>query len=165
MEAAYFGRLEIMRMLISAGANVNYVNASGEAAVHRALQKGRDMAFNLLIDAGLNLPSYKFEELKSSLIFQAIAGGSSQAIYSLIDKGFDLSARREGGDTPLTYAVTMHSPRKVVETLLSLGADPCVADSSGKLPEQWLSENDEYRKEYGHVLDGACRLFKERTKK
>jgi ankyrin repeat protein len=160
MEAAYFGRLEIMRMLISAGADVNYANTVGEGAVHRALQRGHGMAFNILVDAGLNLEKLRADEVKDSLVHQAVYGGSLQAIQSLAENGFDLSSIRSNGDTPLTYAVTMLASNSVVETLLSYGADPCVVNADGRLPEQLISSEEKYRKHFGDYFEGACEKFK-----
>jgi hypothetical protein len=163
MEAAYFGHLEIMRMLIKAGADINYVNAKMQGAVHRALQKGGSMAVNILIDAGLDLERYKADELKNSLVFQAIDGGDWEALYLFVERGFELNSRRDDGQTPLTYSVRVLAPRNVIETLLSGGADPCVTNAEGQLPEQLVLSDDKYRVKFRGLLDDECSKSKLRA--
>jgi len=163
MLAASHGNLEIMRMLIHAGADVNYKAAYGKAAVHSALRGGQDMAIHILIDAGLRLESYKANEFAYSLVFQAIEGGSSHALFLLIEKNFDVSSRRENGDTPLTFAIWNLVKIGTIEQLLAAGADPCITNADGVLPEQLVASDEKYKERFGSMLKDECEISKLRT--
>jgi ankyrin repeat protein len=132
MLAASMGRLEIMRMLITSGANVAYAVAGGRkrTAGHEALERGEVRAFLVLLDTGFPVRDYRVSNA-DNLIFSAIAGESVGAIRVLHENGFDFNEPRAAGRNPLTFAVENKSTREIVANLLLHGASPCGRDEKG----------------------------------
>lgn len=164
MQATAYERLEIMRMLIKAGADVNYTEAeSGIRVIDRALTSGKYLSLRLLVDAGVDLKKYRTNELQDSLVELAIDGGSTNILYFLKENGFDMSSQRANGQTPLTYAISIGASYYMVSHLMYAG-NPCIKNKEGQLPEQMaknMSPRDGSGDTYG-LLDGACKEYERR---
>lgn len=162
MQATSLGRLEIMRMLLRAGAEIDYSINLGRrrAAVHEALEHGETRALHLLIDAGLNLDRYRKEQSTDSLIFSAIVGGSPSSLHVLYENSFAMNGPHLNGETPLTFAVSTSASRQMVQALLGHGADPCMANASGETAVRLATESDlraaANELKYADLFEGTC---------
>jgi ankyrin repeat protein len=73
------------------------------------------------------------------LIHYAAVSGNEKLIRLLVQKGANLNARDQRGETPLAHAVAHQEKTKPVKVLLELGADPNVADNEGRTPIYWAA--------------------------
>jgi ankyrin repeat protein len=124
--AAWFARVELMKLLLAAGADLNWPDTSGRSTLAYAIRSGSPEAVHLLIEHGLD-PN---EPLGSSFgrqiaPFEAAIYESAHpaaALQSLIDAGVDVN---QVGTywTPL-IAATVIGDADLVRYLLERGADP-----------------------------------------
>ncbi len=84
-------------------------------------------------------------------LHHAVRFRSPMAVQTLIEHGANVNqACRRNGSTPLHRAVTqtgapgtsgrMAEAREIVERLLAAGADPSIANRSGKLPAEYTQD-------------------------
>lgn len=138
MVAAERGELEIMRMLLRAGADPNYA-AKGQTAAHLALRHEEKFAFYVLLNAGYDLKKQALRTDGGNLLFTAVDAHLHTMIPSLVEAGFDPNRPRLDGKTVLHHAAERDNWLAIV-VLLSVGADPCIRDASGKTaPELYAS--------------------------
>lgn len=149
--AAYNGHEEIVRLLLTAGAQAQTLNRHGETPLHEVAassaygnddssRAGARRIVVLLLDAGADPKHVSKENLVSRR-------GRATAAHTLAATiGGDLALREilrvapnlvhavdQRGDTPLTVAVLERRP-DAVEALLEAGADPLTTNPSGESP-------------------------------
>lgn len=129
--AASLGRLEILRLLIKAGANVEY-RLRGFSAAKAALGAGQERAFRYLAEAGFDLKAERAVMDGENLIFYAIAGNSVGAVLALDEAGFDVNRPRRNGLSPLLYSLQQRKADALIEVLLDIGANACEKDAKGR---------------------------------
>lgn len=119
-------RLDIMKLLIEKGANVNAQNKFGKTALMYAIQYGNLDAVKMLVEhkADVNLAT-----------FENVDG------YETCE--YDLAAKKR---TPLMYAA-WHANDEVVKYLLSKGAKQEAKDTEGHDYTFYLTKNDYLRKD------------------
>lgn len=131
-------RLEIMRLLLTAGANVNR-NTGGGTALESAAYFVDLEAVRLLLEAGAdpNLADrWGLTPLLASLtVIPREEDGQLELIRLLLARGADVNVvRRMNGSTPLFDAVQRGGTgTKLTELLLSYGADPNARDGTGAI--------------------------------
>jgi len=133
-EAAADGDIELVKSLISKGADVNERGGWGNTPLHHACRKGHAEVAKLLISKGAyvnarsgNAPSTSGDlPSRSGMtpLHYAAASGDKQTVKLLLSKGADINAKNTGGMTPLFEA--MKSPaaarKEIVELLMAKGA-------------------------------------------
>ncbi|XP_014663141.1 PREDICTED: putative ankyrin repeat protein RF_0381 [Priapulus caudatus] len=129
--AAYSGRLNIMRLLLEAGAVPNVAHTkSGETPLMYAAWVGEEAMVQMLLSHGADAnatDSYGWTSLHI-----AVCSGRLDIVRLLLEAGADPSvADTESGMTPLMMAVRKGN-EAAVQMLLSHGADPNAADSQGQ---------------------------------
>ena len=67
------------------------------------------------------------------------------AVSLLLDRGADLTARDQLGQTPLHKAARSGTNAAVVALLLDHGADPKLRDKTGKLPVEYAEKNEQLK--------------------
>jgi ankyrin repeat protein len=102
--AAITGRLEIARMLIDAGANVNVQDDNGYAPLHVAAKYGNEEILRMLIDAGANV------NVQSNTgwtpLHDVAYEGNVEIARILIDAKANVNVQDEDGRNPYYYAET-----------------------------------------------------------
>jgi ankyrin repeat protein len=137
-------RVEIVKTLILAGADVNRKGCYGRQAIHEAAGKTTDEAFailELLLWAGCELE--KKDCLGSTPLHKAKSGRIATA---LIQGGANIESRtssldciQPSGYTPL-YWHACESSIEIVEILIQAGADVNARCDNGKTPLRWCLE-------------------------
>ena len=130
--AAVYGNVEVMKLLIVKGAEVNArAPVSGWTPLHSAALQGQLEAAKVLLAAGAD-PNAKASLGDTPLHFGAMKG-YDQLVALLLDKGADVNAKGNNALTALHYAAEK-GYRSVVEVLLAHGADVTAKDNNGKTP-------------------------------
>ena len=119
MHAANSGTIEMMRVLLAAGADPKAVNARNATALHWCVTDIAKM--KLLLSKGADINA-KTAEGRSPLYMAATLPAGAPLVQALLDAGADPNASTIAGLTPLFPAAT-HSFESV-QILLAKGADP-----------------------------------------
>ncbi len=130
--AARLGKIEIARMLIDAGADVNIQNEEEDTPLHIATRWCNIKTIKLLLDSGadVNIKNKKgWTPLHSTLAIEYL--DKLTLLLSVPD--IDLNVQDTEGWTPLHWAVYFNE-FKVVEILVDAGARKDIRDDGGRLP-------------------------------
>ena len=102
MIGAWEGNIDMMRLFISRGANINRMNGNGETAIILAAWRGQLEAVKWLVERGarINAPARQW----SPLHYAVFAGHREVADY-LMDQGADINALSTNGSSVLMMAI------------------------------------------------------------
>jgi hypothetical protein len=110
------GYAEVIRSLITAGAQINLQDFEGNTPLHLACQKGQDETVEYLLGCTFMDHRLKNKEEKTCLHLAA-EGGHVPTIKSLLEKGISVNAKDNEKKTALNYAKI----RSVTRELLQAG--------------------------------------------
>ncbi len=119
--ACYGGHMELVKFLLSKGADIETKFANGSTALFWSIPEGHIDIVKLLITKGADIQAKQNDG--TTLLHIAAAFGQTEIAELLIDKGLDPNTKQNEWLTPLVYAV-LRGHRDVVELLLDRGADP-----------------------------------------
>jgi ankyrin repeat protein len=152
-------RSEMIRILLSKGADPNRIDSMGNTPLMRAVELGDENGSHAvvqqLLTAGARVNERSGPWLETPL-YRASRIADAELVNMLIANGADVLARDRHGRTPLHAAAS--SPRHVSEieatirVLLRDGADPMILDRNGKRPIDLLRDS-RYTKEIHDLLD------------
>jgi ankyrin repeat protein len=128
------GRLEIVKMLIAAGASVEAelreyrrdpVDWEWEGSVHVAAREGYLEIVRILLESGGKSALNCFDYVSRTPLMIAVERGDFEMARLFIEAGADVNAHDEVriGDTALKYAVESQG-LEMIKLLLDAGADP-----------------------------------------
>ncbi len=129
--AAYYGRVEIARMLIDAGADVNVQDTDDWAPLHYATRDGILEIVQMLIDAKANL-DVQDEDGRTPLHWAA-GTGRVEIARMLIGAGADVNVQNEFEQTPLHLAAR-DGRVEIARMLIGAGARKDIRDDEGRTP-------------------------------
>lgn len=138
MIGAWEGKIELMRLFISRGADINQPNANGETALTLAAWRGNLEAARWLVERGarINVPARQW----SPLHYAVLAGQTSVVDY-LIAEGANINALSTNGSSVLMLAV--HEGRQeLAQKLIDLGADRTPKNDWGDGALEWAMRNN-----------------------
>ena len=128
MRAASLGRIEAIRQLLNAGADIEARGNNGFTALMLAAGLGRIEAIRQLLNAGADIEA---RDNNDSTALMLTAGfGQLEAIRVLLNAGADIEARNNGGMTALMFAAAFGQP-EAIQVLLKAGADKWARTNSG----------------------------------
>lgn len=130
--ATISGFSEIVRALISGGADVNQADSRGMSALHYASYSTIDdpiMLITSLVEAGADIDALNDEEITPLLI--AAMRGTTEIARLLVDAGADIEALTDYGETPLSVAVEQNHP-EFVALMISAGAELNLTNRFGR---------------------------------
>ncbi len=145
-------RVEIAKMLIKAGTDVNSVkNHRKSSPLHYASdgyinhafwdEKRQVKTIKYLLDAGADINGQ--DKNGATPLHRAVRTRCAEAVNCLFKAGFDPTIKNKSGSTPFHLAVqntgrggtgtqiTVDSQRKIIETFISFGIDPNLKDGKG----------------------------------
>eukprot|EP01060_Flectonema_neradi_P029517 TRINITY_DN409_c1_g1_i2.p1 TRINITY_DN409_c1_g1~~TRINITY_DN409_c1_g1_i2.p1 ORF type:complete len:425 (+),score=109.11 TRINITY_DN409_c1_g1_i2:63-1277(+) len=102
--AAWHTQLEVVKYLLSVGADANQVNDKEESPLRNALQKGDvDVSFTLMEKSSLDniIESTRKQECQDTSLYLAAKVGNLEAVKAIVDLGGNgLSQQARSGSTP-----------------------------------------------------------------
>jgi ankyrin repeat protein len=130
--AAFYGRKEIIDLLLEKGADINRSEERmGAAPLVSAIVAGEPEIASYLIDLGADV-NHQTNDGSSALLFAAAQGYSGLA-SKLIEKGAVIDTGTAHGETPLMFASDCGSV-ETLRILASAGADLNAETNSGETP-------------------------------
>ena len=129
MIASYFGREDVVRILLGAGADVNIKGDDGWTALMIAVESGHKEIVEMLLDRGADV-NQKNEHSTTALMI-ASYWGREDVVGILLEGGADVHQKDNDGETALMNA-SEKGYKGVVEMLLQNGADVHQKDNDGE---------------------------------
>ena len=119
LNASGRGHLDVVRLLLENGADVNAADISGNTALMRASENGHTDVVRLLLEKGVDVNAvYNHGE---TALMRASAWGHLDAVRLLLEKGADVNAVNDYGETALMLA-SREGHLDVVKLLETYGA-------------------------------------------
>jgi len=139
MEAAYAGKLDTVRSLLSRGVPPDVTDDEMHTPLMWAAFNGHTPVVRLLLDKGATLDA-KDENGRCALMY-ASSGPFAETVRLLLDEGaeVDLQGTLEGFTALMTAAA--EGQIEVVRLLLDHGADPALKDKDGDTAEIFARQN------------------------
>lgn len=134
--------IEIARVLIEAGADVNIANEQ----LFSAVKKGDIERVRKLIAVGVNV-DITDEDGRTPLNLAASVG-YTKMVEILVNKGAGVNIADKNGYTPLHWTIIqglIESTKEVMKTLINEGADVNMEDKNGSTPLHWAVGIDDIR--------------------
>ena len=133
MIGAWEGNIDLMRLFISRGADINRLNANGETAIALAAWRGNQEAVKWLLDRGarINAPGRQW-----SALHYAVFAGHGQVMDYLIEQGADIDARSTNGSSVLMMAI-YEGREELARKLIEKGADRTPRNDWGDGALEW----------------------------
>ncbi len=120
--------VELVGVLITAGAKVNTVGQNGETALSLAIALEQPVVAKYLVDAGAEVN--RVTGNRSYPIIEASKKGFEHLVNQLLQRGADVDQQDQLGRSALVSAVAQGQNR-IVNTLLKAGADARQKDKNG----------------------------------
>lgn len=160
--ASAMGRLKIVKLLLTAGADVFRVNKSGQTALMRSVMFANNYdvrkfpeLYELLHRSTLNIDNMN-RTVFHHIVDVAMSKGKTHAaryyMESILNRLGDypteladiINFQDEEGETALTLAARCRSKR-LVKLLIDHGADPKITNRDGKSAEDYILEDERFR--------------------
>lgn len=125
--AAMSGQRAILKLLLKQGAEVMNSDGESHTALHYAASFGHAEIAKLLLENSASTS-------EKSLLRTAVINGHVKMVMLLLDRGADISATTDDGQTPLHRAAVYGGDVKVAELLLDRGADISTTTDVGGTP-------------------------------
>ena len=129
--AASVNHIEMVKLLIKHGANINSKDEADNSPLHWAIYNGHGKLANLLIESGAYIHSRNYND---NLPIQVAAhAGLPEVIQQLIEAGSPINAQDQVGDTPL-HDAALQGQVEAAQVLIEAGADVNATNNAGKTP-------------------------------
>ncbi|XP_008215505.1 ankyrin repeat domain-containing protein 50 isoform X1 [Nasonia vitripennis] len=127
--AARHGYSDVVKVLLTAGANVDHADCDGWTALRAAAWGGHTKVVEQLLECGAMVDCADWDQ--RTALRAAAWGGHEEIVKALLQHGADVNRTDDEGRTALIAAAYMgHS--EIVEHLLDFGAEIDHADSDGR---------------------------------
>ena len=160
--ACAMGRIRVVKLLLSAGADIFKVNKAGQTALMRSVMFANNYdvrkfpeLYELLHRSTLNIDNYN-RTVFHHIVDVAMSKGKTHAaryyMETVLNRLADypreladvINFQDEEGETALTMAARCRSKR-LVKILIDHGADPKIANRDGKSTEDYILEDERFR--------------------
>ena len=138
MIGAWEGNVDLMRLFIARGADINKVNANGESPIVLAAWRGNLPAVKWLLERGarINAPDGQW-----SALHYAVFAGHGEVVNYLMEQGANIDARTTNGSSVLMMAV-YEGREALARLLIEKGADRSVKNDWGDGALEWAMRNN-----------------------
>lgn len=131
--------LEMIRLLIDAGADVNADGPAGTTPLAAACSQTRSVPIvEFLLNRGANVNANGYNG--TSPLYQAVRKSNAAIAELLIDRGANVKAKNANGESILHYAA-LNNMQSTADLLLACGAEINARDNEGKTPLGWSLGN------------------------
>jgi ankyrin repeat protein len=131
-KAAEKGDVDVLKILVSQGADVNDNAGFGITPLHAAAGNGKIEAVQFLVSAGADVHA-KLDDGRTPLYLAALAG-SIEVVEFLVSQGADVHAKTANGGYTLLHASVSGGNVNVVEFFIAQGVDVHAKDNWGNTP-------------------------------
>ena len=135
---AWEGNLELMRLFLAHGADIDYRNGNGETALLLAAWQGRQAAVDWLLERGAKINA---GEKQWSALHYAVFAGHGDLARQLIERGADIDAKSSNGSSVLMMAI-YEGREELARLLIEKGADRSVKNDWGDGALEWAMRNN-----------------------
>ncbi|CAE6422564.1 unnamed protein product [Rhizoctonia solani] len=160
--ACAMGRIRVVKLLLSAGADIFKENKSGQTPLMRSVMFANNYdvrkfpeLYELLHRSTLNVDSFNrtvFHHIVDVAMSKGKAHAARYYMETLLSRLSDfpdeladvINFQDDDGETALTMAARCRSKR-LVKILLDHGADPKIANRDGKTTEDYIFEDERFR--------------------
>ncbi|KAI6047058.1 hypothetical protein EDC04DRAFT_581319 [Pisolithus marmoratus] len=175
--ASAMGRLRIVKLLLTAGADIFKVNKAGQTALMRSVMFANNYdvrkfpeLYELLHRSTLNIDNYN-RTVFHHIIDVAMSKGKTHAaryyMETVLNRLADypkeladvINFQDEDGETALTMAARCRSKR-LVKLLIDHGADPKIRNRDGKSTEDYILEDERFRSSPGPISRLSAMSFR-----
>lgn len=172
--ACAMGRVRVVKLLLTAGADIFKVNKGGQTPLMRSVMFSNNYdvrkfpeLYELLHRSTLNIDNFN-RTVFHHVVDLAMSKGKTHAaryyMETLLNRLADfpqeladiINFQDEDGETALTLAARCRSKR-LVKLLIDHGADPKIRNSDGKTTEDYILEDERFR--YSPTLRGQALPF------
>lgn len=112
--AAHLGRVEVVKILLQANANIDLKDEEGDAALHYAAFGNQAEVVRVLVSHGANADL--LNDAKCTALYVAVNKGFTEIVQILCEHNCDVNLPDSFDDTPLHYAITADL-KSVIEIL------------------------------------------------
>jgi ankyrin repeat protein len=137
--AVFHNQPAAVQALLDKGASPGLKDRRGFTPLALAAHYAKPEIVGLLLD---RTPPGEQNAARTSLLLVAAAGGRTDNVRLLLDKGADVNARTDNGQTPLMLAAKS-AKKDTVKLLLEKGADAGVRDQAGNRALEYAKSDDE----------------------
>ncbi|TFK73022.1 transcription factor [Pluteus cervinus] len=160
--ACAMGRIRIVKLLLTAGADIFKTNKAGQTPLMRSVMFANNYdvrkfpeLYELLHRSTLNIDNYNrtvFHHVVDVALSKAKTHAARYYMETILQRLADfpkeladiINFQDEDGDTALTMAARCRSKR-LVKLLIDYGADPKIANHDGKSTEDYILEDERFR--------------------
>ncbi|CAI8017368.1 Protein TANC2 [Geodia barretti] len=140
--ASLRGHVEVVRLLLKAGAAVFIPDKDGLSPLYVASQEGHTEVVDVLVKAGADVNQATTKESCSVPLGAAAGKGHTETVQRLLEAGANVNHQNKEGLTPVNSA-SLKGHTAVVQLLIENGADISICQKDGASPLYVASE-------YGH---------------
>lgn len=133
MIGAWEGKIDLMRLFISRGAEIDLLNANGESALALAAWRGQLEAVKWLLERGARINALA---RRWSALHYAVFSGHAEVADYLIEQGADINAQSTNGSSVLMMAV-YEGHQDLARKLIEKGADRSPKNDWGDGALEW----------------------------
>ena len=125
--------IDCVQYLIEAGADVNTIDATGQAPLHKAVGGDKIVCATLLIQAGADVNNA--DKFGNTALITAASLGKLQCIKMLLKSGAHVNKSSFGSNALKSYIMKCASPSKDVAMLLYANGEEVTPDAFFKVPK------------------------------
>ena len=136
-DAAGSGNLEVVKLFVEVGMDVNARNLGWRTALHEAAWWGHLSVVEYLVSQGADV---RARDNGGVTVLHSASGhhGRLSVVRYLVEQGLDVNATSSHGTTPLMWAAAMDR-LEVVQYLVGQGADVRATDNEGRTAQDWAT--------------------------
>ncbi|CAG9794630.1 unnamed protein product [Diatraea saccharalis] len=123
------GDINMVKFLISAGAELEQRSSTGQTALHLAVLGRHPNIVELLLERGADFKAHDVNGLRVE--HYAVDSCDLDMLRLVLDKGGDVKVTDNNGWTPLFRALCQGASTAMVEELMVRGSDPGIQDYAG----------------------------------